>query len=228
VSATLTNSGGPIRGYRNALLAFPTQSLVKTPSNVATTYGTIAAHATGATATRTFYQFTVTQLATLGVSTDGALANDLNGATWVVCGTTTDTKVCGGGVETNGGSTVIYGNYVGRVLMKAGNKDDTTATVMGAGTGYQLQFNEDLALASMYHNAYGATEITTGVSWCSAFDNKLLAAGTVVPLSATYGLTGRTKCSWVVTAADNTVGPSIKIKSSDYLNFYLHFVEWAG
>jgi hypothetical protein len=80
----------------------------------------------------------------------------------------------------------------------------------------------------MYHNAYGATEITSGVSWCSAFDNKLLAVGTMVPFTATYGLTGRNKCSWVLTAENNTVGPSFKIKTSDYVGFFLHFVEWAG
>jgi hypothetical protein len=80
----------------------------------------------------------------------------------------------------------------------------------------------------LYHNAYTTTEVTSGVSWCSDWDNKLLAAGTIVPFSATHGLTGRNKCSWVLTAADNTVGPSIKIKSADYLNFFLHYVEWAG
>jgi hypothetical protein len=127
VSATLTNSCGPIRGYRTGLFAFPTQSLVKAPDVSAGTVGTIAANATGSSATRTFYQLTVTQLGTLGVSTDGAFANDLNGATWVICETTTDTKVCGGGVRTNGTGTPTYDNYVGRVIMRALNNYDSTA-----------------------------------------------------------------------------------------------------
>ena len=81
----------------------------------------------------------------------------------------------------------------------------------------------------MYHNEYtGATDVTSGVSWCSAFDNKLLADGTAVPVTATYGLNGRSKCSWVLTSADSTVGPAFKIKTSDYLTFFLHYVEWAG
>jgi hypothetical protein len=80
----------------------------------------------------------------------------------------------------------------------------------------------------MYHNSYTGDDITTGVSWCSDFDNKLMADGTVVKVTATHGLTGRNKCSWVLTSENNTVGPAFKILTSDYLNFFLHYVEWAG
>jgi hypothetical protein len=80
----------------------------------------------------------------------------------------------------------------------------------------------------MYHSSFDGADIVTGAKWCSDFDNKLLTAGTMVPFAATYGLTGRNKCSWVLTADGGTVGPAFKLKTSDYLNFYLHYVEWAG
>ena len=126
MSATLTNSGGPIRGYRNQLFAFPTQSLVKATADTTSTLGTIAAH----TATRTFYQTSTVLIGTgYGTGNDGKFATgeQANGSTWVVCLTTTTTIVCAGGVMSDGGATPVLGAYAGRVMMKAGNEDTTTA-----------------------------------------------------------------------------------------------------
>lgn len=82
----------------------------------------------------------------------------------------------------------------------------------------------------MYHSEYTATtDDVSGAKWCSAWDNKILKSGTVVPFSATYGLAGRTKCSWVLTAEDATVGPSFRLLTTTaYVGFFLHWVEWGG
>ena len=126
VSGTLTTTAGPIRGYRNQLYAFPTQSLVKATAATTTTLGTIAAH----TATRTFYQTSTVLIGTgYGTGNDGKFVTgeQANGSTWVVCLTTTTTIVCAGGVMSDGGATPVLGAYAGRVMMKAGNEDTTTA-----------------------------------------------------------------------------------------------------
>ena len=132
----MTASVGPIRGYRNSLLAFPTQSLVKASSDATTTTGTI----NGQTATRTFYATTPVLIGatSYAVSSDGVLANAPNGSFWVVCAISTSTVNCNGGVNTDGASSAAFSAYPGRVMMKAGNDNTTTAAVLGAGKAYQL------------------------------------------------------------------------------------------
>jgi len=109
---------------------------VKATDNTTGTLGTIA----GQTATRAFYQTTAVLIGATAyaVASDGVLANAPNGSTWVVCATSTSTVNCNGGVNTDGAASPAFNAYPGRVMMKAGNIDTTTATALGAGKAYQL------------------------------------------------------------------------------------------
>jgi len=73
-------------------------------------------------------------------------------------------------------------------------------------------------MASLYHEAdlaAATTATTDGSKWCSAWDTKVTKDGNAVTVTAMYGLTGRSKCTWFLTAEDNTVGPSFKVLPSD-------------
>jgi enoyl-[acyl-carrier-protein] reductase (NADH) len=78
-----TISGGPIRGYREAFVVFPTQTISKAGQTTAEAACTLASAASG---TRTFYQTTTTELGTHPVAINTSdLTTVADGAVWLVC-----------------------------------------------------------------------------------------------------------------------------------------------
>lgn len=90
-----------------------------------------------------------------------------------------------------------------------------------------FKWNQDLAAASFYHSAFTTDTLDeTGAKWCSTWQAVLKADSTATTMTATNGLTGRSKCTWQMYVNDGTQGPTIKIKSADYITFFFQWVEW--
>lgn len=96
------------------------------------------------------------------------------------------------------------------------------------GTGVLIEFNKDLLVASIYQSEDDTGSTTDGSKWCSAWDNKVMKDGSATTLKAQYGLTGRTKCTWFMTAEDNTVGISFKVTKAESLTNDMQWFEFAS
>jgi hypothetical protein len=82
-------------------------------------------------------------------------------------------------------------------------------------------------MASFYHSTYATVPATTVTStWCSTWFFKLVSDGTVYETAAIQGLSGKSKCSWLISVDKGSVGPTFKLKSADYANFIIQWVEW--
>jgi len=219
---------GPIRGYRNNIHAFPVQTLVAPiqANNDATTGYVTAA----ATDTRTFWGTDSTkngQYFTKIVTTNPASAESsiAKGAAWVVCDSITTGTDCNGGASFQhaGATSGTPRTITKRIVMKHGS----SAAISVGGTALEnIVWNTDILVASFYHSSWSTLD-DTGTKWCSPWYNKLLADATVITLTATNGLTGRSKCTWQLRTENGTVAPTVMLKTAAYVNFYFHWMEWT-
>jgi hypothetical protein len=56
----------------------------------------------------------------------------------------------------------------------------------------------------------------------------LTALAETKDLSTLQGLTGLTKCTYIVTVAAEKGAPAFKLKDANYFEFQFHYVEWAN
>lgn len=156
----------------------------------------------------------------------GTASSYASGATWVVCSSVATGDVCNGGVGYNNAATTKSHLVTNRLVIKASST--TAISIASDSSGYKWTWNNDFLLASMYHPA-GTTVLTDGTQWCSSFSNELsTTAYKAVNLTASKGLTGRSKCTWLIETTDKNSGPMIQMKQADYLNFLFHWVEWIN
>ena len=90
-----------------------------------------------------------------------------------------------------------------------------------------MAWHEDLLMAAFYHSTWGlTTPVTDGTKWCSDYLNEATLGSNALTMTATNGLSGRSKCTWLLTSKDGTTGPGIKLARADYVNFLFFWVEW--
>lgn len=90
-----------------------------------------------------------------------------------------------------------------------------------------MSWHEDLLMAAFYHPVWGQkTAVTDGTKWCSGYLNEVAVSGEIVTMTATYGLSGRSKCTWMLQSKDGSLGPTIQLTKADYVNFLFFWVEW--
>lgn len=97
-----------------------------------------------------------------------------------------------------------------------------------AGSSDSFSWNEDLLMASFYQSEFDTVKITDGSAWCSKFNIALPKDGTPALATATNGLMGNSKCTWLFATEDGTVGPTLKLNSASYINFLFFWVEWLN
>lgn len=83
-------------------------------------------------------------------------------------------------------------------------------------------------VAATYHSEDDTGSTTDGSKWCTAFDTKVTNNGAAVNLKAQYGLTGRTKCTWFLTAEDESVGISFKVTKADDVALDMQWLEFGS
>jgi hypothetical protein len=86
-------------------------------------------------------------------------------------------------------------------------------------------------MASLYNPTFTATTAApiddTGSKWCSTWYNKLaFDSKTETFLVASNGLSGKSKCTFLLTTDNGTAAPGFRLLNADYANFLLHYVEW--
>jgi hypothetical protein len=145
-----------------------------------------------------------------------------------VCTDASTAKKCNGGGSYGSAATATKDFPItNRISMKVDN--DGTGTRLKSITTDLAAFkwNQDLAAASFYHSTFTTSTLDeTGSKWCSNWQVTLAATGDAATMTATNGLTGRTKCTWQMYVADGRMGPTIKITSADYVTFFFQWIEW--
>jgi hypothetical protein len=234
-----TNNAGPIRGYREGLVVFPTQTLTKA---VQATQGSTCAVAAAATGTRTFYQTTATELGTNWVAittTDATTSSNTvaDGASWVICknAEVVDATKCNGGPYFNFSAAATAADpkskaIVNRIAFFYGQTGTlTTGSDQTAVPSNFFTMNSDILVASFYHATFsGTTDTVDGTKWCSTWINSLKKDGTVATITATNGLTGRSKCTWQFKTEDGTVGVTFKVTKAEFTKAYFNYIEWIS
>jgi hypothetical protein len=221
-----TNIVGPYRAFRNGLYVFPTQKITKAAGST----GSKGSVGDQAGTTRTFWVTDSTFLGTYPAKTDGT-TGVADGAVWTVCkdqAAINDARLCNGGPTWNTADSKSF-NIPNRIVFKVG----VTGQIQVGDTSTNDKFaavtwNEDLLMASFYHSAYTtSTAVKDGTKWCSQWKNTIKSDGTDEALiGAQKGLTGRSKCSWLILTDDGKAAPSFRLVKADYSNFLLQWTEW--
>jgi hypothetical protein len=220
-ASTLTATVGPCRAIRSDHFAVLTQAITATTSSatgvVADVSGTV----------RAFWVTVLANIATYAPKlTNATTVNATAGSYWAVCNTVDTSIACNSYVNYPSTTQTVISN---RLVYKVGATQASDYISSTSGTGNFIQFNNDLLMASLYHEADATATLTTdGSKWCSPWDTKVTKDGAAVTVTAMYGLTGRSKCTWFLTAEDNTVGPSFKVLPSDQFDFDMQWFEFAG
>jgi len=155
------------------------------------------------------------------------------GATYAICFDQSKVNIAGAFINCNGGGAGIKGTTY--AVPSAGitnrlviNWKSGETVKPGNVTPPSWVWNKDLVLASLSQVSQvdEASPVTTGAQWCSTFSSTLAIDGTVLSRGAFNGLSSKAKCTFLVQAADGTVGPTFKVKTADWVKFDLQFVEW--
>jgi hypothetical protein len=223
------NTAGPYRAFRNKLFVFPTQKIAKATA----TAGNKGAVVDQTTASRTFWVVDSAMLGNYPVKSVDGSANVADGATWTICKNVAALQSalkCNGGPTWNTNDNKSY-MIPNRIAFKAntsgsfqiGDATDNQSTPM-------IVWHQDLLMASLYHSANtAATPVTDGTKWCSIWKNTIKSDGSdEAVLSAHNGLTGRSKCTWLVLNDDGNAAPGIRLANADYTNFIFQWTEWIS
>jgi hypothetical protein len=203
-----TNKAGLYRGFRAGYYAFPTQTLTKPVVGTATS---VAAVVTSATTTRTFWQLASNQNGSWPATSNGlADGTNADGSIQTVCPNANMTsRKCNGGLSISfhaDANTTAFpipnrlfakGGVTSSVNIGTKASSSVAITLVAAGP---YVWNEDLLMSSFYHPAATtATATTDGTSWCTMFKNSLsITATTDTVLTASNGLNGKSKCTWLL------------------------------
>lgn len=169
----------------------------------------------------------LTQLGSYPPVLNGGKTNLCVGACWVVCLATNiaDVVDCNGGVGWNSSNANIP--IINRIVVKA--KNSIAIPSYGGGTSDVFSWHEDLLMSSFYQSGWGSsTKVTDGSKWCSDYLIPLANGGTINSATATNGLNGKTKCTWLFQTATGDEGPTIKLTSASFVKFLFYWAEWIN
>lgn len=232
VTANANLIGGS-RGYRNGLYVFPVQKVNKNVTNALDTSAAVA-NDSG------YRSFWIHELAKVGAyiapnagTNDATYASGqyAGGESFVLCSAIDTILNCNARMfntansatatklETTKDQWVQY-----RTVGKANTQVWTDAS-----RNYQFQWNEDLGLAAQYQSSWTtSTAVTDGTRWCSEWKKTLAADGTAQDSEVVFGFDKMTKCNFLLTAADATIGPTFKVKSMDITTYLLQWIEFKA
>ena len=217
-----TVNAGPYRAFRNGLYVFPTQNITKATA----TPGDKGAVVAQSTASRTFWvSAPETGVAYAAKSTGAATA--ANGPVWTVCkdaAALLDNAKCNGG-PTKNADTKSY-NTPYRIVFKVNN---SAAITVGSEseTFPATTWNQDILMASLYQSSYTGAAVEDGTKWCSDWKNSINSDGTnQAVLAAQKGLSGRSKCTWLILTSDGNAAPGFRLTYADFVGFNFQWIEW--
>lgn len=155
--------------------------------------------------------------------TAGTSSTYASGATWVACKSSNIATAadCNGGVGYNNAATTKDQHMSKRIFWVAGSD----AALSPGGTSVTYTWNHDILTASLYQSS-GAALLVDGSVWCTSFRNVLSSTSVINP-SVGFGLSGSSKCTFMLVAGVKTEAPVVKLVSADFANWIFQWVEFA-
>lgn len=131
------------------------------------------------------------------------------------------------------GPAIVYGPWVPRRIIVSPTQQSAIAKLYAtAGTNIlhataeAWNWNSDFVFAVQAQQSAAAVGGTAGNNWCSLGQQAKTAATNVVHESR-QGLTGKSKCTFVVGLSTMAVGMNLSVTTLNYGNFLLQWAEWA-
>lgn len=221
------------RAHRTGVVVFPGQTLQGATQATAGSKSTVIQMANSEL---TFWHTNGAKAPTFpgkidGTSATTATSSQATGYTWVAClsASAADSLKCNGGNTYNftDKGTKAAGYAIAKRLMWVAGAS-AAITLPDSGSFGTVTWDQDILIASLYHPAWAsATAVTDGSAWCSGLRTQLKTDGTTASIQASKGLTGHTKCSWILVTEKKTEGPTVKVDTADFANFYFQWIEWA-